>query len=112
MHTIISIVCFFIFSGIVWSSSDFTDYSTEDVFVPVQCDSVAKPGDHLLLEYSIVLANGTITSYLKAPSQLYHILLDKSVRNQRYLRVFCIVNNSNDCRLYTYYRRIYQSLLP
>ena len=65
----------------VLSSGDYTDYTIEDVFIPAQCDSIAKPADHLLLEYTIVFENGTIASYLKRPSQLYHVLLDKSVRN-------------------------------
>jgi hypothetical protein len=63
----------------VRSSSDFTDFSTEDIYVPAQCDSVAKPGDHLLLEYEVRLANGTVTASLRAPSQLYHVLLEKMV---------------------------------
>lgn len=64
----------------VFGASDFTDFTTEDVFVPTQCDSVAKHGDHLLVEYSIAFANGTVASSQQAPMQLYYTLLDKSVR--------------------------------
>jgi hypothetical protein len=68
---------FFAVNGL--ASSDFTDYSTEDVFVPTQCDSIAKLGDHLLIEYTVAFANGSTAASQKAPSQLYHVLLDKSV---------------------------------
>jgi len=55
-----------------------SDFETEDVFIPSQCDSIAKPGDHLLLEYTISFANGTVASYLKRPTQLYHVHLVES----------------------------------
>ena len=69
----------FVFGQRLSASSDYSDSTTEDVFIPTQCDSIAKPGDHLLLEYTVLFNNGTVASHLKRPSQLYHILLDKSV---------------------------------
>ena len=74
-----SLLHFLLLSVHVLSSSDYTDYTTHDVYVPTQCDSVAKAGDHLLLEYRVVLSNGTVTSSLKAPSQLFPVLLEASV---------------------------------
>ena len=60
-----------------WSTT-CNAYTTEDIFVPEQCDSIAKAGDHLLIEYSVTLANGTSGASLKAPDQLYHVLVDAS----------------------------------
>eukprot|EP01035_Chromulina_nebulosa_P036997 gene36997-49922_t len=51
----------------------------EDIFVPNQCDSIAKPGDHLLLAYSISFTNGTTAYKVDKPSQLHHIILESSV---------------------------------
>ena len=68
----------------------------EDIFVPNQCDrfgyfdvvssnfktylkSIAKPGDHLLLEYSIVFRNGSVAYKVAKPQQLHHIILESSV---------------------------------
>jgi hypothetical protein len=79
MQSVLSAFVFGLLTLCSYAATDAPDYTTEDVFVPTQCDSFAKPGDHLLLEYSIYLANGTVTSSLKSPSQLYHILLEKSV---------------------------------
>ncbi|RYH07507.1 hypothetical protein EON65_41715 [archaeon] len=53
--------------------------NVEDVFVPADCEQVAKPGDHILLEYQVRLPNGTISHSLAPPSQLYHVLLDQWV---------------------------------
>jgi hypothetical protein len=81
----IAFICFtalfLVFVQSVIAGPDSKDYTTEDIFIPAQCDSVAKPGDHLLLEYEVRFGNGTISSSLRRPSQLYHILLDKSVMN-------------------------------
>lgn len=76
-----SITLLFALCRSVAASSDYSDFSTEDIFIPAQCDSIAKPGDHLLLEYTAKFANGSTASYLKKPSQLYHVLLDQSVSN-------------------------------
>jgi len=78
MFCAFSVLLAFLYCCAVWSSSDFTDYTTEDVYVPVQCDSIAKAGDHLLLEYVITFSNGTLAAEHKSPEQLYHILLDMS----------------------------------
>ena len=78
MFCTLSVLLAFLCCCSVWSSSDFTDYTTEDVFIPAQCDSIAKAGDHLLLEYVIAFSNGTVAAEHKSPEQLYHILLDMS----------------------------------
>lgn len=54
--------------------------NVDDVFFPADCEQVAKPGDHILLEYRVILPNGTISHSLAPPNQLYHVLLDQWVR--------------------------------
>jgi hypothetical protein len=61
------------------SSLGSKHFTTEDVFIPDECESIAKPGDHILLEYTVVFANGTEGSSLKRPAQLYHVLLESTV---------------------------------
>lgn len=56
-------------------------YSSEDVFVPANCNKIASPGDHLLLEYTVVYANGTTGAEVKRPNQLFHVHLEASVRS-------------------------------
>jgi hypothetical protein len=68
------LLCFFFVSSL--GSKHFT---TEDVFIPDECESIAKPGDHILLEYTVVFANGTEGSSLRRPAQLYHVLLETTV---------------------------------
>ncbi|KAJ1431981.1 ankyrin repeat-containing domain protein [Ochromonadaceae sp. CCMP2298] len=60
------------------SVGDYTDYKIEDVFTPVSCGEPAKIGDHILIEFAVVLENGTETSAQKSPMQLYHVLLGDS----------------------------------
>ncbi len=55
-------------------------FVTEDLFVPAECDSIARPKDNLLLEYNILFANGSHGASLNQPSQLYHVLLASTVR--------------------------------
>lgn len=47
-------------------------FETEDIWTPGDCDSVVKPGDHLLLEYSLLFENGTTAVTLAAPSPLLY----------------------------------------
>ena len=63
-------------------SASSSSYTSEDVFVPTNCNKVASPGDHLLLEYSVLYANGTTGAYVKRPNQLYHVHLESSVRSE------------------------------
>ena len=77
-HVIFLLLCCFI--CYCTCSSDYADFDIRDEFIPEQCDQIATAGDHLLIEYDIVFANGTKGAALKEPSQLYHILLDLSVR--------------------------------
>lgn len=53
-------------------------YVTEDLYVSPTCDEIAMSGDHILLEYSIIFANGTEWVGVQAPQQLYHVALDIS----------------------------------
>lgn len=55
-------------------------YTTEDIYVNGECSTPAQFGDHVLLEYSILLANGSYGSVLKRPSQLVHTILKSEVR--------------------------------
>lgn len=66
-------LCFIVVSGVL------SRHVTEDVFMPADCESIAKSGDHLLLEYSVHLADGAVSHSLKSPHQLYHIILDQNV---------------------------------
>lgn len=61
------------------AASHSVPFSTEDIFVPPECESIAKPGDHILLEYNVLFANGSSGASLKQPSQLYHVLLASTV---------------------------------
>jgi hypothetical protein len=54
------------------------DYLIDDVFTPHACATL-QAGDHLLLEYDIVLGDGTVVSSNKAPEQFYHVLFDEFV---------------------------------
>ncbi len=56
-----------------------SDFVTEDIFIPTECVKIAKPGDHILLEYAVLFSNGSTGASLKRPSQLYHVLLESSV---------------------------------
>ena len=64
------------FSAIGRAASSDDVFRIEDVFIPDNCESVAKPSDHLLIEYEIQFHNGSIGSNTKKPQQLYHIQLD------------------------------------
>ena len=54
-------------------------FTTEDINIPSECESIVSGGDHLLLEYEILFANGTKGAAVKRPSQLYHIIADPTV---------------------------------
>ncbi len=54
-------------------------YRTEDIYVPNNCESVVGTGDHVLLEYEVRFKNGTRGSYLRKPSQLFHIIVNFAV---------------------------------
>jgi hypothetical protein len=54
------------------------DYLIDDISTSDSCTTV-QAGDHLLLEYEIVLGNGTVVSSNKPPEQLYHVLFDEFV---------------------------------
>jgi hypothetical protein len=63
----------FIFILINTSFASTQQYFTEDVFVPKDCVKIAKAGDHLLIEYTVVFENGTYGPSLTQPEQLYHV---------------------------------------
>jgi hypothetical protein len=64
--------------SVVVSASDWTTPTVTDLFVPDHCDNIAQPTDHLLLEYNVILENGTIASS-NAVGQLFHLQLDSGV---------------------------------
>jgi hypothetical protein len=53
-------------------------FKTEDIYVSSTCDAIAEAGDHLLLEYTAIYANGTVAEELKEPEQLFHVYLEFS----------------------------------
>ena len=74
--TIIILFISFLLLPIIANNEIFT---SEDLFIPDQCDAIAKAGDHLLIEYSITYSNGSTGANLKRPAQLYHVLLESKV---------------------------------
>lgn len=75
----ISVLLSVVLSLLVLSPVTIHGYTTEDVYVNNECTTPAKFGDHVLLEYSIQLANGSAGSILKRPSQLFHTILKEEV---------------------------------
>jgi hypothetical protein len=66
------------FSHISVLSTDGSSYETEEIFNPNDCEKIAQPGDHLLIEYSMVFENQTTFASVAAPDPHFHILLDFS----------------------------------
>jgi len=55
------------------------EVKVEDTFVPAECDTIASPSDHVLIEFIIRMANGEeVSPKFVRPNQLFHILLDHS----------------------------------
>lgn len=73
--------------SLIKCGSDYTDYEINDIYIPENCEQIAKQGDHLLLEYEITFSDGSFGASLKQPDQLYHILLDISVRTKYYMYI-------------------------
>jgi len=48
---------------------------TTDKYIPAQCDSFAKPGDHLLFSYAFTFANGSAGPYSLPYMQPMHMVL-------------------------------------
>lgn len=53
-------------------------FRTEDISVPTHCATVAKPTDHLMLEFSVSFANGSLYTQQRRPSNLLHVHLEQS----------------------------------
>jgi len=53
----------------------------KDIYIPSQCDSVAKPGDHLLISYSFTFANGSTGPHSVPYSQPLHMILAEHSSN-------------------------------
>lgn len=78
-------------------ASAATKFMVTDVFIPSDCESIAKSGDHLLIEYAVVFQNGTEGSVLREPSQLVHILLsDKTVGTRKGYYYFQLYVNQQE----------------
>lgn len=56
-----------------------TTYTIEDVFIPDNCDSIAKPTDHVLIEYEVLFQNGSTGLSSKKPEQLFHFVVESTV---------------------------------
>jgi len=56
----------------------YGQFQSEDLSVPTHCATIAKPSDHLLLEYSVKFANGSIYAEQRKPHNLFHVLLEHS----------------------------------
>lgn len=51
----------------------------EDTYVPAECDAIASPSDHVLIEFVVRLADGEeLSPKFVRPNQLFHILLEQS----------------------------------
>lgn len=61
------------------STANDLPFTIEDVYVPENCDAIAAPSDHLMIEYQIMFQNKSIGMSLKSPSQLFHLVLDSKV---------------------------------
>ena len=57
-----------------------SSYETEEIFTPNDCEKIAQPGDHVLIEFSLEYENQTSFQSVSAPDALFHIVLDFSVR--------------------------------
>lgn len=55
------------------------DLSVESIFSPDNCESLHS-GDHLLIEFEFFFSNGTAGLSMKKPGQLFHLVLEDSVR--------------------------------
>ena len=52
-----------------------SDVKIEDIYVPETCENIAEAGDHLLVEFELKHANGTVAAWLAAPKPWFHIQL-------------------------------------
>lgn len=66
-------------------------FETADLFIPTDCESVVKPGDHLILQYELIYENGTTAYNVAPPSQLLHVTVSEEDDNniQRGLKGMC-----------------------
>lgn len=55
-----------------------SSYETEEIFTPNDCEKIAQPGDHVLIEFSLEYENQTSFQSVSAPDALFHIVLDFS----------------------------------
>ena len=56
-------------------SKSSTSVELRDVYLPETCDVMVNLNDHLLIDYRVIFANGTIGYAVTAPNQLLHIQL-------------------------------------
>ena len=56
-------------------SSTVPSVRTEDIFVPANCEHIAEQGDHLLIDYQFIFANGSVGASATVPNQLFHMQL-------------------------------------
>lgn len=53
-------------------------FSVEDVNTPQECDNIAKVGDHLLVEYSVIFQNSSVGYSVESPESLFHFILEQA----------------------------------
>lgn len=73
------ILKFLLTFSVIIDLSRSVEYQMFDILIPESCESIAAPGDHILIEYEVKLSDGSIGSFVKRPQQLFHIILDTSV---------------------------------
>lgn len=74
-----SAVRLFIAAVATWQVIAQSEYRTEDILVPAECESIAGVGDHVLLQYHAYHSNGSLAASLTKPSTLAHVHLTNQV---------------------------------
>lgn len=72
---IAALLCLFSSSNAASSLS----FEIEDIYVPENCEVIAKPSDHLLIEYVATFSNGTEINKIVKPAPLFHIHLLEAI---------------------------------
>jgi hypothetical protein len=69
-------------------------YTVEDVFIPDDgCESFARSGDHVLIEYDIYHQNGTVASSAHRPDQLFYLQVNDAGPDDtvhKYVKGMCL----------------------
>ena len=83
----LSLLLFLLFLGVAYP--DGIDYTTEDVDFPEECKSIAKPGDHIMIEYSLTSGSLEHAAQMQ-PENFHHVVLqDEDTLLHRTLKGMC-----------------------